>query len=83
MSLKRNFKVRVRDYKLAPSVEDTAPFLLWELLPHGKEFYVFSTTAMDLDHAVSKVALRYATKDTAPFRKRFCGEIGYVFGRTT
>ena len=57
MSLKRNFKVRVRDYKLAPSVENTASFCAQNFDCTAKNFAPFRTTATDLDHAVSKAAL--------------------------
>jgi len=48
-----------------------------ELRLHGKEFYAFSTTTMDLDHAVSKAALRYATKYVAHFISDLVARLDY------
>jgi len=74
MSLKRNFKVRVRDYKLAPPIEDAAP--LCGRRTSTAQQRIPRHFALQLRTSTTQWArLRYATKDTALFCKRSCSEI--------
>ena len=75
MSLKRNFKVRVRDYKLAPSVENTASFCAQNFDCTVKNFALLALQLRTSATQRVKLCCGYTTNDAAPFCKRSCSEI--------
>ena len=76
MSLKRNFKVRVRDYKLASPIEDAAPFC--GLRTSTAQQRIPRHFALQLQtSAMQRARLRYATKDVAHFISDLVARLDY------